>query len=57
MKYIEHGSATVRFVQNLVDSAINNRVNLSTEDPTFLAKEMRHHAIDEKGMKTVMALD
>ena len=46
----------MRVVQNLVDSAISNRVNRSIEDPTFLAKEMRRHTIDEKGVKTVVVL-
>ena len=40
VKYTKHASMQARVVSNLVESAVNSRVNRSIEDPVFLASEL-----------------
>ena len=56
VRTVVYASSQQRLVQNLVDSAINHKVNRSIEDPIFLSREMRRSMVGAQTVKTVMAL-
>ena len=53
VKYTKHNTTQSRLVASLVDSVINNKVNRSMEDPSFLKNELKRNSqATAHGVKT-----
>ena len=56
VKYTKHASMQALVVSNLVESAVNSRVNRSIEDPVFLASELCRTSLGTaSGVKATLA--